>query len=348
MWRKLILVYLILFADCMAQAAILWAGGEDIDFPTNDGGAAWCQSDRYRSGYARFGIRNCGVAGSFFKSNPFTPVTSFWFTFRYGLDTACTGGCTSAAGVGKSGTKYGLFLAHVGSFKIGLYAFNGSSYVLLATEPSASMAGNGSVTKYDMQVINYGTNATVNVYANGSSTATLTYTGDVTAATGNTSIDSVFIGQASWGWTSSSEIIVADTDTRGLYLVTMAPNAAGTTNNWTGAYTNVNPSWINDTSFISSSTAGDVFQTKMNGLPSGTWSVKAVKVGARAISTAANPSSISVGVFTNSSQYTPTAVSLPSLWGPTIETMMQTNPITSTTWTPTDISNLQINLKSAP
>jgi hypothetical protein len=196
-----------------------------------------------------------------------------------------------------------------------------------------------------MQVINYGSNATVNIYLNGGTLPRITFTGNVAPGTA-TNLDSVVTTSTNYN-VAQSEFIVSDSDTRSLSLATLAPAGTGDTNQWTGTYSNINPISINDSSTISDTNAGDNFQCTMNALPTGTFTVVGVKIAARAIQTGSGLSSISVGVKTNSSISVPSSVSLPTTWSE-VETYYSTNPVTATTWTSSDINSLQIDLKSAP
>lgn len=324
-----------------AQATILWAGGEDVDFP--NGGV--CRiGGGVRAGYARHSIATCNAA-LLPVSLPFSggAVTSVWMSaYIWGADNVSH----KYVGLTRSGTTSSLFVgtSASGMTKVALWKFDGTTWTELAAESTGTLVYDGSA-KWDMQVIGYGASATVNIYINGSLTPRVTYTGNVLAGSA-TNLDSVIL-KGSGNWSSVSEIIVADSDTRKLSLVTLAPNAAGDANQWAGTYSNINVEANTDATTISDTTSGDIFRCNVSDLPSTSVQVLAVKVAARMTQTAPGIASAALGVKTNASVSVPSAAALPGVWG-TIETFYLTNPITSGAWTPADVNALQINIQSAP
>ncbi|MGZ3768285.1 MAG: hypothetical protein ACXVCP_12695 [Bdellovibrio sp.] len=342
--RKLIssLIYLQLFG-ITANATILWAGSEDVDFPD---GLACTTVGINRTNFARASVYAC-TASTISKGRPFSggSVTSVWISAQYRPWNSPAG--SRWFGFGKSGTNNGILLGsdNGNMFKIALWKYDGTTWTNMISESGASLS-NGPIFKLDMQILNYGTNGTVNVYLNQSNSPVLTYTGDLTAG-GNTGLDSVWI---SGGNSSSaySEIIASTTDTRLMSLVALTPNAAGDTSQWTGAYTDIDETVYNDSDNIASSASGDVFQCNLSGLPAGTFSVLGVKIGARATNFSAAPTSIALGVKTNGAVSLQSAVTQLPVWSYMDTPILTTNPVTSTDWTPTDINNLQISVQSAP
>ncbi|MGZ3793944.1 MAG: hypothetical protein ACXVCP_16440 [Bdellovibrio sp.] len=339
---KWILMAAFLFSH-VAQATILWVGGEDIDFP--NGGSVCTAGSYVRSGYNRVTIYACN-ANLPAISNPFPggAITSAWLSAQIVIADAAG---LKYVGFTKSGTNSSLWIGTSGSAntKLALYKFDGTTWTEIATESTGSLTYDAQ-TKIDMQVINYGASATVNMYVNGGATPRITYTGNVVAGAA-TNLDSVIL-RAAGGWSMVSEVIVSDSDTRTMSLVTLAPNAAGTTNQWTGTYSNINPTTINNAVNITDGTSGDTFQCKMNSLPTGNFSILGVKVAAFGLKTTTGPGSLAVGVYTNSSASVPAAVGLQTTWGPTVETLYSTNPVTSSAWTSSEINSLQMNLQTAP
>jgi hypothetical protein len=326
-----------------AQATILWTGGEEIDFPK--GAAVTANLGFNRSGYGRHtinvGTGFIGISNAF----PSGPVTSAWLSVQTYMNAVSTN--MKMVGLGKSGTSNSLWIGTGGTAgKIALWKYDGTTWTLLASEAGVSVPTSALNYKYDMQVINYGASATVNIYVNGSAAPKLTFTGDVTAG-GNTNLDNVQISQPNGNWTFYSEFIVADVDTRLMSVVTLAPSAAGTTNQWTGAYTDISESTLNDATLVTSATSGQNFQCNFNDLPSGSFAIKAVKATARAVQTGGGIASLALGLYTNATVSVPSASALTTTWD-TYETLYQTNPVTSSAFTPTEVNALQLNLQSAP
>jgi hypothetical protein len=300
---------------------------------------------RFRSSYGREAIG--GLQSSITLSAPLFPggaITSGWISAR--LYKASSGTSLKYFGFAKSGTNSSLWVGNdaANKMKIALWKYDNTTWTQLASEPGASMVA-ATLNKLDMQVVSYGAAATVRVYLNGGASPVLTYTGDVVAGTA-VSLDRVVMGQNS-NIEYVSEIIVADDDTRALSLATLAPSANGDLNQWTNTYTNINPTILVDSTYISDATSGDVFECNLSASPSGSFSVPAVKVIARAAQTGAGIASLSVGVKTNGAVNEPAAAAL-ALGFASMETYYATNPVTASAWTAADLDALQINLKSAP
>ncbi|WP_413612345.1 hypothetical protein [Bdellovibrio sp. HCB-110] len=328
-----------------AQATILWAGGEEGDF---SGGTLCLEASNgiWRGGYARGALYNCGSGIG--KSVAFSggTITSGWLSSQvrfWGIPTS-----TKLFGFGKLGTDDGIFvgIASSNQYKVAIWKVDGGSWTELASAAAASFS-NGPIFKIDMQVINYGSSGTVNVYINASANPVLTYTGNIsTAATSN--LNGVFAVGPNNNSSGMSEIIASDADTRLLSLASLTPNAAGDTNQWTGAYTDIDETTVNDTDLINTATSGNVFQCNLSALPTGSWQVHGIKITARGTTVGGGISSIALGVKTNGSSHTQTPVSQSAVWSPFETSVYTTNPITSGAWTATEINALQIHIQSAP
>lgn len=334
--RKFIAIGLLIVGST-ADSAILWMGGEDVDFPN---GGSVCTIGVNRAGYGRHSVVLCNSSNPAFSNIfPGGAVTSVW------LSAQIYGGSANdlSIGLSKSGTTSSLALGFgTSGSKLALYKLDGATATLLATETGNSVIS--AINKFDMQVTNYGATATVNVYFNGAATSVISYTGNVVAGAA-TNLDRVILKATSGIYVS--EVIVSDSDTRKMSLVTLAPNAAGDLNQWTGAFTNVNPTTANDASVVSTATSGNIFQANLINLPTGTFNVLGVKASARATQTGAGITGLSLGVKTNATNNVPAAVTQAATWG-TTETYYPTNPITVAPWTTTEINALQVHLQSAP
>ena len=328
--------------------AVLWAGGEDIDFPSGtainvDTGG------HYRTGYARCSMWHNTNPG-YTQSYPFKggAVTSAWLSCQYAGNDNGTGYTNpTVIGFGKSGTNKGLYIGVPNSFKLSIVKFDGTTATTLATQTGSSEPeGTPPPMRLDMQVISYGATATVNVYLAGA--LIITYTGDVTVS-GMTNFDCVALGRNGTTVHWLSEIIVADESTLNWAgLVTMSPTGAGTTDAWSGAYTDVNEISVNNATSINSSTTGQDEQFNLTDLPAGTFNIKGVVCTANAaVSTGTAPTKIALGFNSGGSVAVATAQS-PSLtvFAPITE-IFATNPVTSVAFTQSEMNALQINLRAA-
>jgi hypothetical protein len=194
-------------------------------------------------------------------------------------------------GLGYSGALRGIFLKTVDNAgqttTLQLVLYTGSADTVVATTAVAILTIN-TLYKYDIQLINYGVSGTINVYQNG--ILILTYTGDI-RITGISSFNCIQAqsGVDSNGWDYQttqprlSEVIVASVDTRSLSVTTHLLNAAGSANQWTGAYTDIDEVAINDTDFIYTDTADYDAQFGLSNLPAGVFYPLAIKISARAM-----------------------------------------------------------------
>jgi hypothetical protein len=334
--------------------SVLWMGGEDIDFPVTPGGtstlAVATNAGSFRAGYARSQLSILGAASqaNISQSLPFPggAVTSAWFTFRVFFPNLVNAGRLTAA-LTLSGTSKGLFFGTDTSTagKVALSKFDGTTRTQLAAESGTSLTNN-AIYKVDMQVIGFGASATVNVYVN--STLVITFSGDVTVS-GMTNFNSCAVGATVGGSSPAnlSEFIVADEDTRNwLGLVTMAPNAAGTTNNWSNnAVTNVNPTTINDANAAFINTTGQDQQYNLIDLPAGSFVVKSVKAAARALCTSGATASVLKLGFNSGGSVAVAAPHSPATTFATYEDYFAVNPVTGTAWG-SEVNALQVDLQS--
>jgi len=146
---------------------------------------------------------------------------------------------------------------------------------------------------------------------------------------------------------TDSEVIVSDSDTRAFSLFTLAPTGAGATSAWTGTYASVNPVPNNDSNSVYTNTASVTEQFTLTSLPTGVFSIQAVKVTARAELTAGStPTNLSVGVYSHTTLAAGTSVAQTTAWQEN-ESLLAVNPVTSAAWTQAEISALQVALTSA-
>jgi hypothetical protein len=74
-----------------------------------------------------------------------------------------------------------------------------------------------------------------------------------------------------------SEIIIQDTSTLGMGLVTLPPQAAGNTQSWTGSVSNINELTLNTSASITTTANNAMSEWTVNtALPSGSWAIAAV------------------------------------------------------------------------
>lgn len=330
---------------------VLWCGGEDIDFPVGPGGPNFANTTNasfFNSGFARCGINGSGNANEWASSIPFSggAVTSLWLHFVLYDGTGVTSETYCGVSASSAANGAGLYVGtdSTTAKKLALWKYDGTTWTELASE-SGNSAATGSLITYDMQISGFGGGSpSVTVYVNG--VAKITYTTAI-SITGVTAFDCVAILSKqtfpSWWF---SEFIVTDTlDTRTARLLTGAPNAAGTTNNWTGAYTNINPLAENDTSVVTVNTTGQDFQANVTDMPSG-YSIQAVKIAARSeLTNGATPTLLKLGINEGGTISVDSGQSVAPAWF-TYERLMTTDPVTSGAWNAANWNSLQLDLRS--
>jgi hypothetical protein len=329
---------------------ILWCGGEDIDFPNGTSVPVFDTGSTFRTGYAR---------GSFSLS-PFTGVaksiplasqrTSLWFSCRIYPQTYAGYEPNKYVGIVDSASGKGIWIGSPGSGtgssrKLYIYKYDGSTYTLLANSSSASLTANAT-SKVDINIIDYGASATVNVYVAGA--LDCTYSGDISIS-GVAGFDAVWLATAGNNYdgyrTFVSELIMSDESTQTLSLVTLYPNAAGDANAWTGAYTDIDEATISDADLIYSNIADQDAQFGLSNTPAGSFAVDAIKIVARATAPAGSTAdTLKLGVKSVGTVDVDTGQALTTSWA-TYERIAHT--INGAQLTTALLDAMQINLRSA-
>jgi hypothetical protein len=184
---------------------------------------------------------------------------------------------------------------------------------------------------------NYSTTGTLTMYINGAQVGT--YSGDITT-NGITQLAGTYQGTAS---TSSgntygySECILADGDTRDLSVVTCAATGAGSTDQWTGTYTNVNSTTVNDSVFDTTTTSGNVQLYTMSGITTGNFDILTLVTNIRATQGAGSLSQIALAQEISGTQHVTSSKNFPTSFGP-VQFIQELNPATGQPWTQSDVN----------
>lgn len=322
---------------------IIWCGGEDIDFPYKNC-AISTDSGKKRS------VSRCSfqlsVDGDYAKSVLITPFSSVWAScYIYSQMSFATGTVYRSFGLqnSSSGAFIGIGTSSTAG-KVYLVTYNRTTMTALASESGVSLPS-GTLAKIDIQITGYDAGASGNckVYVNG--TLIIDYNGELSVLS-ETELNQVYMRCSDNTYSTAyiSEIILADEDTRLMSLKTIAPDSAGDSSAWEGAYTDIDDVTLSDTDTIYSDTADEVALFNTTGMPAGDFSVKAVKVAARCAD-GIGSMGIQIGVKTNSTVDLGTTEEIEPTWE-TVEKLYQVNPITSAPFTPAEIDALQLAFKS--
>lgn len=333
--------------------AILRVANEPADF---DGcGLSYnTTSGRFDSAYVRSCVLGTGYGTS--CALEFASVTEAWLNFR-GWQAGNAGSFGTAApaafvGVNTNAGMRFRVVAHdfsSGDRGLRLQSYTGTTATALGTAwTDAYPLPASAATEITVYFKVHSSTGKFDVYRNGSQI--LTYTGDTTLS----SAVSGFTGFTVYAWDNAttylqafSEFIVADEDTRGMRLKRMTVDAAGGNTAWTGAYTDIDDTSVNDADGISSATTSQEvsFGTDCSASGTGTW--KALVVSARAGKGTSGPSTLDMGVKTtgNAAQY-PANKALTGGLKP-VQAVLATNPYTSAAWTNSDLNAVELALRSA-
>lgn len=224
--------------------------------------------------------------------------------------------------------------------------WNGSSW----TNIGASFSPSG-LNQVDVHVKIADSGGMFELYYNGILAAS--YTGDTNLFSGANCAD--FWMGSTWNNSSFptrwSQVILTDTtDTRAMKLATIRPNGAGTTDQWTGSYTDVDEVGIfNDSDYISSGTPNQVELFTMTDLSptAQTLDVLAFVMTGRARRGAAGPQNLQAAVRTSGTDYF--SGNLPALspaFNSLTPTIWELNPATSAPWSISDIQGIEAGFKS--
>jgi hypothetical protein len=326
-----------------------FAGGEDLDFQTvgNVTVNTTTTAAFLRSSYSRCSMQVGSCGGStifphnFQVANGLGSLSTFWATGRVGHGGSTTSFTTNAIAF--------RFVDASNITRIQIIAASSNTYQAQKITAAGATTNLGSAFSYTGQTtatdkfdfyINYAVSGSLIIYING--IQVLNYSGDVTTD-GNTTLSNFKIGNANLSIVAYwSEVIVSDTDTRAMSLVTLVPAANGNTHNFdTGspAASNINETTINDSTLDGSSVAGQIDEYTINGLPSGTFSILAVGMSVRAQrGTVAGPTKMDMVLRQSGTDYFSSDISLTTGFTG-YQNFWLTDPSTSSAW-----ASLPINI----
>lgn len=325
-------------------------GGEDSEFSPTGATSIDTTAGHFRANYARSALKvtqpgNITITDGWYASLP--AVSSLYVSAQMFMSAgSATNGYSIILKRGAINTL--AFMTDGGGhWRLVKTNAAGTTTVLVTstfTVPAAVLA------RLDVYA-NYAVAGRVQLYVGG--TLAIDYSGDVTTDSATT-LDGVGFGSMNTntgvaGSTSWSEIIVADSDTRGMALASLTPLATGNTALWTGAVTDINESTLSDTTTASTATAGQLeeFTVTPASAIGTTTGVLAVVVSARAAKGSTGPQNLQAAVRTGATDYVSANLPVTTILG-TVQNVWATNPNTSATWAGSDLTaaGFNIGLKS--
>lgn len=326
-------------------------GGEDSELSPTGAAAVITTAGRFRSNYARCALgvpqtTNIAVSDGWYGALS-SAVGSFWLTAQMYTNSSSTIYQAGNILILRRGAVNTLSLITDGASPSHWRLQKTSAAGVNTTLATSTVAipAPATLTRVDV-FVNYAVAGRLQLYVGG--TLVLDYSGDVTTDSATT-LDGFALGSANsnsgsvtWGW---SEIIVADSDTRGMALATLPVNAAGNTQAWSGANTDINETTLNDATSISTTTAAQLAEwtvTPASAITS-TTGILAVGVSARAAKGSTGPQNLQAAVRTGATDYTSANLPVSTTLGP-LQATWATNPNTAVAWTGADLTAAGFNI----
>jgi len=341
-----------------AQAQLLYAGGEDIDFTCNGGGACNVSTGgSYRTGWARESYAAAGTTSdpptNRFATPTFTANSTLWIHSQFCTLGFLGGGCANASTT--SNAQMLRVFDSSGNPTLVVRGTGNNNQLKISSRTAAgaftdlvtcSSAFNATLTQLDL-FINYGTSGEVTLYTN--SVQVCDFTGNVTNGGGATTLNQVeFAGPTSGPAAAWSEVIVATTDTRAMGRFTANTSGNGTTTGFSG--TNVcsaiwNVTSFNDANYGFSGTNNVVHEcTINNSIPAGSYSVLGLVMSARVLVGSTGPQHFDFVTRTGGTDYTSSDFA-PTMTFSNFTNYIQTvNPATSNPWAVSDFQATGFNV----
>jgi hypothetical protein len=310
---------------------IYFAGGEDSEFYAVGIVPTIVTSSSYiRTSFARMGFQFFGNGILYITHYlPFS-ASSFWHSQRVCITNNNNNSSNRLLSYADSSNIERLRLAPVSSNVYQVLKVDASG-TTTQLGSNFNLTFSGGVDKLDTNIV-YNASGLFALYLNG--VLVFSYSGDVTTNS-VTSLSYVRLGcPASSPFTTWSECIVADTDTRSMSLQTLAPVANGNTHNFdTGspAASNVNEITLNDATLDGSTTAGQIDEYTIPAIVGGTLPIVAVGVSARMQCGTTGPQHADIVVRSGSTDYLSSNMNLTLTWSD-YQNWWMTDPNTSAPW----------------
>lgn len=335
----------------------LFIGAEDTDFVmpiTNwtwyTSAGTYSRSTITRGAHVLYGSQSqSAIEGNFIAAS-----SSFWFTCRlyYELPSASSGPGGRPFLIFSNGTNKRIAIGMDQTQVVRVYRYDAlGALEELANGMTAGSTAYNTVTKFDVQIA-MGNPGLIRVYATSSSAVPPTliyeYTGQTTVAGQPTTINKVGLTNpniVSNYFYYYSEVIAAERDTRTLSLYSLRPSSTGSGNQWTGSASDIDDDIANGTDVISTTAADRDAFFELTDLPTGNYSVQAVKVSSQGARGATGPTGLQIGLRANGTTSLGTINAMDTTWTKQGE-YFEVNPGTGLVWTPADINAMQVAARS--
>lgn len=320
--------------------SIIWCGGEDVDFDSNLGPLPLLTAEA--TSYQRGSISTAIGAGM----EPVNPISQLFTRQTSGWVSAMVnnvGGYSYRAfGLHDSENNKTLIISTLNSTSLELFIFSSGTYYSLGSVLNALLIGSQLI---NINVISLGASSSINIYTQkmGGDGLAFAYTGNLSSYN-FTGYDSIKIFGA-YNIQRTSQIIVANEDTRSMRLVTLSPDANGNTQDWSGSYTDIDESNLTKSDKIYTSTADKDAQFNLTTLPGGiNAKIKAVRIAYCAMARGVSLE-LKAGIRSESTNSLGTAQALNNYWE-NKQILYDINPVTGVPFTMAEIESLQLAFRS--
>jgi hypothetical protein len=321
------------------------AAGEDGDFIYMNGSVGANIAVLTAGGYFRAAYARCAISFAANLGNPFGyrywaagPQSAGWQGARLWMSSNNGDAINPLFGFfDVSGVPRILVVPVSGNPNLGFNVYkvdiSGTRTQIGAASTSGFSASPSFPDQFSCQ-FDYAVAGSLKFYIN--SSLVFVYDGDITT-NGVTELAGVYLGnfQAGAAW---SEVICSDSDTRDMSVATLAASGAGTVDNWTGAYTNVNQIAVNDANFDTTVTAGAVQRYKISPLATGPYVILAKVTSLRATKGGGALANLSVDQLIGGTEYSSAAQLFPTAFG-NYTLVEPISPATSAPWTQSEIND---------
>lgn len=300
------------------QEAFSLVGASNISLTTTAG--------LYQSTYSRGAITTDGTS---YAEAAFSSQTEIWIHDTIAAINAVSSGGELIKVYNTSSLKCASVKINAGG-NIGVSYYNGSSYVDVMSAFSISPNSTYDID-FHVKIASFG--GVVEFYLDG--VLMSSFSGNTSSL--GTNINVLRISNVSSALSTPwchSQVIVSTTMTVGMKLATLAITGAGTSSQWTGAYTDINELILSDVTFISDNVNADISTYPVTDIPTGgNFNVGAVIVSTRAERGVTGVQNLELGVRSGGANYWGSPVSgLTTAFAP-YQNILTTDPATGLPWT---------------
>jgi hypothetical protein len=343
-----------------ANSAVLFAGAEDVDFTFVGSVGISTTAGQFRAGWGRAAISANHGSGTtnvpptnYFETPTFTATSDFWVHFWRIANSGATNGGSNLLGLASPDGVWRLLVRGTGSTgQIKVSKRDAAATVTdLATSAASAVAG-AVLQQWDIHYV-YAVSGSIDVYVDGSNTAVVSFSGDTTTDAA-TQINRAFYGSLATATDDLSELIIADTDTRALGLVTFQPTSTGNAMAWSGATPCTTAILaqitINDANFIASLSNNDIAECAVSTtIPAGNWNALALVQSVRILRGTSGPQNFEFLTRVGGSDF-PSGSFNPTTAFTNIGNYIQASNPAGGAWAPTDFTaaGFNIGLESLP